>query len=185
MNSKQKVEFVQAVRQAVLEDFPGIHQERCCLYLSFYAIMFLERQGIRAELQAGSMSWRCVSPEHDDGVVANYFSYQWSPRDLPSLIAMATGDLPEMHVWLGIPATQELIDLNTGQFPVFMKRACPQNRWQAPPPPDFLWVKIADAPEWQDVCFYEPNAEAVLTAAKAIQLLVKNNRSVVRKRFGR
>jgi len=32
-------------------------------------------------------------------------------------MAMLMGNLPEIHIWIGIPETQELVDFSTGQLP--------------------------------------------------------------------
>lgn len=183
MNKEERSQLVAEIRAAVREDFPELRIERSCLYTSLYTVLFLKQRGILSCLQAGSTGWRIVPSDLDDGIGITHFSFVWSPHEMASRIAMMSGDLPEMHVWVGIPATQELIDLNTGQLPAFLKHVCPGQEWLAPAPPDYLWINLPDWGGWQDACVYDLNEDATEFAQHAAAVVLKSNISIIRKRF--
>lgn len=177
-----KVNFVQEVRQAVLEDFPELENSvGSCLYSSLYTVLLLgKKHGIKAILQAGTMGWRVVKPELDNGIGITHFSFQWSPDTLASKIAVATGNLPEMHVWVGIPDTQELIDINTNIVPKFLQLMCPEQVWSADMPPDFLWTSVKG---WSHDCYYEPVMEATVLAQRVATYLLRANKEKIANRL--
>jgi hypothetical protein len=110
-----------------------------CPYWALAVVKAAAKHGKRLVLQAGSMQWRIVPPELDDGVSANAFAYMWSPNEPASRRAIAMGALPEVHVWAADPATQEIIDLSTRDF----KRIAENQfglEWATKPPPPYLWV---------------------------------------------
>ncbi len=105
----------------------------------------------RVLIQAGSASWPRLAPHLDDGVSNTHFGYEFdASTPLVSLarlgVSTATriGDslnysLPEMHCWLGIVETQEVIDFTTGLWP----EACYYRigePWLAERPPEYLWT---------------------------------------------
>lgn len=110
----------------------------------------------RVLIQAGSASWPRVAPHLDDGVSSTHFSYEWDTKSpLASLarlgIHVVMGQsigyaLPEMHCWLGLPETQEIIDFTTGLWP----EACYYRigePWLADRPPEYLWVQGKHLPQ--------------------------------------
>ena len=63
-----------------------------------------------------------------------------------------------MHAWVGLPDTQEVVDLTTRNFP----KACLAvlgEPWLGPEPPDYLWQH--EMPNW---VVYEANEQATLYA---------------------
>ena len=62
------------------------------------------------------MQWKMVPPELDDGINPTHFSFLWSPGSPESRASVAAGHLPEMHVWVGLPDSGELVDFSTGAF---------------------------------------------------------------------
>lgn len=115
----------------------------------------LER-GLRPKIQAGSMSWPIVTPEQDDGVSPTHFSYEWSPGSPESLMQLATGGLPEMHVWVALPDQNEILDFSTKSFPEEAKRH--GLVWRTPPPPDYLWCRAGEQPPR---VHYKPDLQAI------------------------
>jgi hypothetical protein len=103
----------------------------------------------RTLIQAGSAQWPRVPPELDDGISHTHFAYQWDPQSAlvrlawEGIHAVRPGDpfrviLPEIHVWLGCPDTQEVIDLTTGTWPLACARQLGLD-WPGPLPPTYFW----------------------------------------------
>lgn len=130
-----------------------------CLFWSMYGIESLRARGLYAILQAGSAVWRVVRPEDDDGKVNTHFGYMWSPNETPSQMAMAAGLMPEMHVWIGLPDCQELVDFCTGFWPE-QARILGGYEWKADLPPKFFWGTADELSGAR----YTPEFEAVKTA---------------------
>jgi hypothetical protein len=117
----------------------GIPETATCLYLAYYGAFALAERGLRPLLQAGSAGWPRVRPEDDDGKRPTYFSYMWTPGELPSQRAIGLGHMPEMHVWLGLPDSGEIVDFSTGLFPA-QARAIMEYDWpQELLPPAYYW----------------------------------------------
>jgi hypothetical protein len=130
-----------------------------CLYWSKIAINLLASMGLRAILQAGDLQWQMVPHELDDGVSSTHFSYMWS--DKRDMIFNPSGELPEIHVWVGLPEQNEIVDFSTGGF---KKRAIEHHGlpWLGPDPPLYLWGPPPDR------TIYHPFLEATLFAKKLI-----------------
>jgi hypothetical protein len=127
-----------------------------CLYWSLTLIGVLVQNGYRALIQAGNMSWPIVPPGQDDGKAPTHFSYEWSPWREESQAALKLGLLPEIHVWVGLPDQNELLDFATQFLP---EQAAKKGlAWRTAPPPDFLWCRPSDLPEG---VLYEPDLNAI------------------------
>jgi hypothetical protein len=116
-----------------------------CLHHSLIGLLELQKHGIEAQLQAGSISWPIIHPEDDDGVCNTHFSMMWEPHNPTSMQSVMTGGIPEMHAWLGIPETQTLIDFATHEI----KNTCggvTDLAWNSDDPPDYLWVTGEELP---------------------------------------
>lgn len=112
---------------------------RSCLWYAHETIRELDRQGVRAVLQAGSASWLIVPEEHDDGISPTHYSYECeiTPRSLMEMITI--GVLPEMHVWAAIPNTNEVIDLTTRYLPELSASAGLKCQIDYPP---YVWENV-------------------------------------------
>lgn len=127
-----------------------------CLYWSLTLMGVLLERGYRALLQAGSLSWPIVPPGQDDGKHPTHFSYEWSPWREESQAALKLGMLPEIHVWVGLPDKNELVDFSTKFLP---EQAAQEGLvWRTPHPPDFLWCGPSDLP---DGVIYKPDMDAI------------------------
>jgi len=127
-----------------------------CLYWSLTLMGVLLQNGYRALIQAGSMSWPIVPPGQDDGKSPTHFSYEWSPWREESQAALKLGLLPEIHVWVGLPDQNELLDFTTKFLP---EQAAKEGLiWRTPAPPDFLWCGPSELPEG---VLYKPNLNAI------------------------
>jgi hypothetical protein len=66
------------------------------------------------------------------------------------------GLLPEIHVWVGLPDQNELLDFATKFLP---EQAAKEGLvWRTPPPPDFLWCGPSELSEG---VLYKPNLDAI------------------------
>ncbi len=77
--------------------------------------------------------------------------------------------LPEIHVWVGLPDSKEIVDFSTKYFP--QHAAAEGLEWRTAPPPDFLWCGPADV-------VYTPNLDAIASILKRIlenQILKKGD----------
>jgi len=131
-----------------------------CLFWAQVAMRTLERAGLRRVLQAGDLQWQMVPRELDDGVSPTHFSYIWS--ETRSTVIPPEGHLPEIHVWVGLPDSGEIVDFSTGTF---KKLAIERHglRWLGPDPPKFLWGVPPDG------TIYRPYREATLFAFELLK----------------
>lgn len=148
------------VADVVCEDMPI---GATCLYHAVFAVEAIRARGVRAILQAGSTSWRCVPDHLDDGVAPNAFSYMWDPEAARHVFE--AGGMPEMHVWAATPRPLAIVDLTTGYFPDQAQRLLGLP-WTAPRPPPFVWGEPPPG------CRYEPHEAAVRVALMlAVQVI--------------
>jgi hypothetical protein len=144
-----------------LDDRPGL-----CLYYAHHTCATLWKHGYKAVIQAGSLQWPRVRPEDDDGVMNTHFAYQWSPRDPASALSVAMGNLPEIHVWVGIVDRQEVVDFTTRYLKQSSERI--GMPWTAADPPRYLWCPANALPAW---VVYHPNRDATLYACTILKRL--------------
>ncbi|MEN6458227.1 MAG: hypothetical protein ABFC63_04800 [Thermoguttaceae bacterium] len=60
-------------------------------------------------------------------------------------MSVALGNLPEMHVWVGIVDRQEIVDFTTRHL---KKAAAALGPWTAADPPRYLWCPTNQTPDW-------------------------------------
>ena len=144
-----------------LETRPGL-----CLYYAHHTACVLRRHGVPAVIQAGSLQWPRVRRDEDDGKIDTHFAYMWSPGAPDSALPTAMGGLPEMHVWVGILDTQEIVDFTTRHFVA----AALERRmiWTARRPPPYLWCPANSLPDW---VVYTPNRDASIYACDVLTRL--------------
>ena len=144
-----------------LEDRPGL-----CLYYAHHTAAVLWRHNLRAVIQAGSLQWPRVRREEDDGQLDTHFAYMWTPTAPESALSVALGNLPEMHAWVGILDSQEIVDFTTRHL-----RSAAEARgmaWTAADPPRYLWCPAANTPDW---VVYHPNRDASIYACTILRRL--------------
>ncbi len=161
--------FRERVHAAVLRRYhewygPEHMQRGSCLYWTLTGLGILNSLGFRALLQAGSMSWPILPPDQDDGTAPTHFSYEWSPWREESKAALQLGLLPEIHMWIGLPDENELVDFSTKWLP--QQAAHEGLVWRTEPPPNFLWCGPSDLPAG---VIYRPNMEAIQFALNLIR----------------
>lgn len=144
------------IAKRVWSSFPKVDVGRC-LYNSITGFLLLQAEGLNVQIHAGSMSWPIIDLDKDDGVSPTHFSFMWSPDDAASVIAMIEGRMPEMHVWLWLPDTKEIVDFTTHEI-VERAKTTANLEWTVTLPPPFVWLKFNELPKG---VAYSPNVDAV------------------------
>jgi hypothetical protein len=144
-----------------LENWPGL-----CLFSAHHTASVLWRHRYKAVIQAGSLQWPRIRREEDDGVINTHFAYEWTPGAYESALSVALGNLPEIHVWVGLLDSQEIVDFTTRH----LKAAAAEQgmAWSAADPPAYLWCPAAAPPDW---VVYRPNRDASVYACTILKRL--------------
>lgn len=140
-----------------------------CLYVAHYVAEMLHEAGERAVIQAGSLQWPRIRAEDDDGVSPTHFSYMWevdSPLNWQQLIREL---LPEMHVWVGLPERQQILDFSVVWLPVECERLLGLD-WTNEMPPEWLWCDVEGLPER---VVYTPDMAATVLACRILSGLFR------------
>ena len=132
--------YAEVVKRVAAHAPPDAARTALCFYYAAFGVEALREAGLRAVIQAGSASWPIIDLDKDDGVQMTHFSYQWSPNEIQSRLAIAGGAMPEMHVWVALPDSGELVDFTTGFWPEQAKLLTGLD-WPGPKPPNYLWDK--------------------------------------------
>jgi len=156
---KRKAKIIPRIRQAFRRLYPdlSIDDPMQCVRWANATCSVLRTFNIEALPVGGSMNWLAVPPHLDDGVSPTHFSYEFEPHSMQSQFAMFSGNLPEMHAWAYLPATDEIIDMTTRHLQVQCARIAPSMVWQADDPPDYLWARASRLPEG---VYYTPDINA-------------------------
>jgi hypothetical protein len=157
-----RAEMILCARAAVEDRWPEVPRYGRGLHLASAIVAVAAANGTRLVLQAGSMRWRRLPVEEDDGVVPTHFSYEWEQPSFGHArwFVEAYGCLPEVHVWAGDPERQEIVDLSTGTFPEACA-ALADIEWRTERPPSELWCRVAAT---HDNAQYEVNHDATMFA---------------------
>lgn len=172
-------------KKAVYEKVVGEYRRTChqligqsiperagCVVWSLAGFRVLRRMGVGVTLQAGTMQWPFLDPKLDDGIGPTHLSYVWEPESPVTRAALVRGMLPEIHAWLAILETQEVIDFSTGYLPEQAKEMHGLE-WSAPQPPIFLWTTAKEIPN--GVC-YHASETATLIVADTMQKMIQGAR---------
>jgi hypothetical protein len=138
-----------------------------CLEYAWHGYQILKSypSALRTIIQAGSAEWPRIPKELDDGLCNTHFAYVWNPDD-PLTRLWFEGfvrqeknaiSLPEVHIWLACPDTQELIDFTTGTWPEACRKVIGEERL-AEQPPEYLWTFGSRLP---DGVRYIPDRSAI------------------------
>lgn len=139
MNQYEQARVFRSVDAMVSKRHSAVAPNAACFYYAVHGALAIRQRGVRAVVQAGSLSWPCVPPEQDDGVSATHFSYIWTPPDTDDVVQLAVaGRLPEMHCWVGLPATDTIVDFSTQHLTAQAARL--NVVWRGDQPPPYLWA---------------------------------------------
>lgn len=177
LSPEDKRQIVQKARRNAMRILPKEAEGRldgACLFLAIgFMQAYREWTGVVTLLQAGSASFKMVPDNQDDGVSPNYFSYQFSLA--AALPYVARGELPEIHCWVGIKETRELVDVSTEFLPDQCKKLSGMD-WRTPPPPPFVWDTTAALERQRDL-IYTPDVDAIRIALRYANNVVTVARS--------
>jgi len=113
-----------------------------CLYWMHAGLATLMQHGIVGRPAAGTAWW-----EYDPGdPVMTHWGCEWGgdPNDeLKRKVILEPGSyaLPEMHCWIWLPSTGEVIDFTTGYVPTIAKTMGYEWRPHVKPPPPYIWAR--------------------------------------------
>ena len=135
-----------------------------CLYWMHAGLVTLQQHEIACVPAAGSAHWEM---QPDDGKMSHFgFEWQGDPDYEQRRQAALLGDakpLPEMHCWIWIPKTQEVVDFSAGHVPTLAKAL--GFEWKAKPPPSYIWARVQSLfPR----AVYYPNRDATKVAIQTL-----------------
>lgn len=133
-----------------------------CVMWTAIGYWLLKKAGLKPCIQAGTALWPRVPAPFPDDEQFTHFGYQWEPDSMLSQISTSRGNLPETHVWLGLPDEQQIVDFSTGRWVESCKIILRQD-WPGPKPPPYFWGVPADLPRHVR---YEPNVDATIVVGK-------------------
>ena len=178
---EEKVEIVDEARNLIMDRHPevvdvvnGKRQVAMptgnCVLSSLAMIEVLIKHNIRAIIQAGSCLWR-YKPDECSGVT--HFGWVYGDNEpIPQQLshkARLKGLLPELHVWVAIPDSLEIVDIETARFPHVAKNMIGVQWDESLLPPDFLWTS-QDKVMWELDCSYMPSMEAIQEVLEFVKL---------------
>ncbi len=173
MTPSERESFVAGIRTAVEFEFAGENLGAACLYWALATAEALHRRGERVCVQAGTLEWPCVA--HDDGVSPTHFSYAWEPGSEATRERVAQDLMPEVHCWVALPDSGEVVDLSTKYLRAQAARLGVQ--WTGSEPPDYLWATAAELP---DGVRYVPCLEAIKWLLGQVARAGRNPADVIR-----
>lgn len=137
----------------------GKREHSVSLYWTLAAQRALAVRGIHSQVQAGNMTWPVMDRGNRHGSPKpTHMAFTFDASDKKALVE---GRLPEMHVWLYIPGTKELVDFSTGEIKSVASHVAPILEWdvdQADPPP-YLWRVVDKKHDFYDYG-YAPSTTA-------------------------
>lgn len=111
-----------------------------CLYFMQCGLVELKQHGFDCWPAAGTAHFEM---QPDNGKMS-HFSFEWGGDPNAELRRQATltGDqvsLPEMHCWIYLPDTQDIVDFSTGHIPTLAKSM--GFEWKVKEPPPYIWAR--------------------------------------------
>lgn len=139
-----------------------------CLVWALSAYRALLENKERPIIQAGTCLWPRIREDQDDGETSTHFGYEWH-YDAQTRYLISEGRLPEMHVWIAILNTNEIVDLSTGYFTTRCQEIIGMN-WPGDRPPRYLWCEADKIP---DRVIYKPYFSATKVAVEFAEKLLQ------------
>lgn len=159
LSNQEREDAVAEVEERMRD--PALPRVRGCLWYAAFTVLAIAKRGGRPVLQAGSASWRFKSKAVDDGRGPTHWSYLFDPGHFQSVLSMAEGRLPQIHCWVGLSRSGEIVDLTTRHLPELVRTSLAGEEWTEAPPPAYFWGRPeAMPPSWR----YYAEAAAIRTA---------------------
>lgn len=135
-----------------------------CLHWMHCGLIDLWDAGIRCFPAAGSASFEF---QPDDGKMS-HFSFMWNGdpnAEMRRSVVPTAGaiPLPEMHCWIYLPDSGEVVDFSTGYIPTLAKAM--GFEWKATLPPPYIWARPESI---SPRAIYTPEVDAMKLAVKMI-----------------
>jgi len=144
--------------------FPPFDIERACIFWCYVTAHFLREAGLNPLIQAGTMLWPRKYPPLDPNDNDCTFGYLCT-HDLQAMTEdIKDGRLPELHAWIVLPETLEIVDPTTKYLDVQCRRVF-RRFWLGPQPPDYIWGTVDVLP---DGAVYIPCADAIAATLVAL-----------------
>lgn len=138
-----------------------------CLHWMHCGLLELCNADIRCWPMAGSASFEFQPVQPDDGKMS-HFSFMWNGdpnAESRMQVAPTAGaiPLPEMHCWIYLPDSGEVVDFSTGYIPTLAKAM--GFEWKVTPPPPYIWARPESI---SPRAIYTPEVDAIKLAVKMI-----------------
>jgi len=140
LTSTSRRQLVDEAHRLARIEFPEVPPTRACLVeaVSLQCLAY-RRWGVDFSLQAGTCFWPRVNDNHrlakDE---SSHYGYEWrGVSHAETALAVLTGKLPELHVWLALVEEEVIVDSTTRTF-VDRARAAGVS-WPGARPPSLLW----------------------------------------------
>lgn len=148
--------------------YEDIRLGRGCYPFMMHGYDVLQRLGFPVIYQAGTASFRAVPEAEDNGTEHTHHTFKFAPEDPGSKAQIEKGLLPEIHCWLALRDTREIVDFSTGF--VHLSSRIP---WRMPKLPPYIWCKEGNP---YPGTIYQPSLTAIKFLLNFIQ--EKENESV-------
>ena len=166
-DDQKEMAYVQA-KYAAREATRSKDDDGLCAYFALFGMIELKELGLKPCIQGGSAFWpRVPEPENTPESVATHYGYQWEPGSEMSKMAVKMGCLPEMHIWIGLVETQELVDFSTTSWPTSASNRGVE--WFGDRPPGYVWCQPEGLPKYVR---YEADPIATRVAARYLSKLL-------------
>lgn len=156
MNILTQKMLVHVTRAMFRHLYSGKYQEfnQCLRWAGLTRLVYamMQKQGFITKthvpiIQAGTAQWKYKDGDIEDDC---YFGYTFNEKDLMRHLDEQTGENIEWHVWVGVPQTNEVIDLTScHQFIQLRDSALnlPRNTLWEPKHalPDYIWLDARKA----------------------------------------
>ena len=158
---KRKSDLAFLIKTTFASLFPARDISHSCLQVAGVACHVLKDAGYEAGIQAGSSFWPYKSILLDDKDT-NTFGYEFDTK--AAALALINGKPPEIHVWVGIADTQEILDFTT-EYQVKQCKKMLGHDWSPELKlPEFIWHNVEDC--LKRAWHYKPSRAATQLAVQ-------------------
>lgn len=188
MNEKQLQDlkdFAEAYTAKALEK-TGVKLEEnsgACTYYALGALVAIAQAGPAVcavdtmRVVGGTLHWPANKEVNDPST--GFFTYQWSPDDLASKLALIQGQLPEMHIWLEVNGKifDPSLDTLPQRYNAVNELAKQPYRWNLQNPPPIVYGTKEEIEEQHGAFYIEEQAATNLARSAVVSIfeLVQKN----------
>lgn len=110
---------------------------KSCLYWMHAGLVTLDLRGIRCLPAAGTAYFQIRKENGEDRPTHWGFEWEGAANSERVVLPCDCTPLPEMHCWIWLPTTNEVVDFSTGALPVIAKEM--GYEWELPAPSQYVW----------------------------------------------